>query len=351
MADNNFNFGYNPETGNYEPITNRNAVGSMKTVNNSAMDNPFEPTFGTHEESAPSQYDFTGATYDPKLGVFKMPDGKVVAYSAGQDMVTNYVPIAPNNIWQNKLGQTVGNYRGNDILFQGHPFGDEQYMSDGGFLVDPKTGQYLKDASGNYLNPTDPGSSGGFSNWMADNGWMLPLAMAGGAVAGAAMGAGAAAGTAGAEAGGAYGSMGGAAGLGGSMGTGLTTGAGATGLTTGAGASGGLLGAGSASGLAATQAAAGLGGSYLTGEAGLSATDALKYANRARSIANLLKNSNAASGGMSSNNGANAYPQTNFGQIKMNQNPFIFTPAGQTLASEGMYDVSGSNLANALRKA
>jgi len=39
------------------------------------------------------------------------------------------------------------------------------------------------------------------------------------------------------------------------------------------------------------------------------------------------------------------------GQYKMNQNPFSFTSAGQTAASPGMYDVSGSNIANALRKA
>jgi hypothetical protein len=45
--------------------------------------------------------------------------------------------------------------------------------------------------------------------------------------------------------------------------------------------------------------------------------------------------------------------QTNdfIGQYKMNQNPFLFTPQGQTVASPGMYDVSGSNMANALRKA
>jgi hypothetical protein len=45
--------------------------------------------------------------------------------------------------------------------------------------------------------------------------------------------------------------------------------------------------------------------------------------------------------------------QTNnfIGQYKMNQNPFTFTSQGQTAASPGMYDVSGSNLANALRKA
>lgn len=50
---------------------------------------------------------------------------------------------------------------------------------------------------------------------------------------------------------------------------------------------------------------------------------------------------------------AGGTPQTNsfLGQIKANQNPFIFTPAGQTTASEGMYDVSGSNMAKALRNA
>jgi hypothetical protein len=39
------------------------------------------------------------------------------------------------------------------------------------------------------------------------------------------------------------------------------------------------------------------------------------------------------------------------GQYKMNQNPFTFISPGQTTASQGMYDVSGLNLANALRKA
>ena len=45
-------------------------------------------------------------------------------------------------------------------------------------------------------------------------------------------------------------------------------------------------------------------------------------------------------------------PQTNsfIGQIKSNQNPFLFASPGQTEATQGTYDVSGSNLANALRK-
>jgi hypothetical protein len=49
----------------------------------------------------------------------------------------------------------------------------------------------------------------------------------------------------------------------------------------------------------------------------------------------------------------NAPQQANsfIGQIKGNQNPFLFNVPGQTVASEGMYDVSGSNFAkaNALR--
>ena len=103
--------------------------------------------------------------------------------------------------------------------------------------------------------------------------------------------------------------------------------------------------------------------------------DALKTANQVRqgastanSIAKLLSGANTAtkavgSTGATSNTGGlnlnslasllNPSAQTSnyVGQIKANQNPFTFTSAGQTLASPGMYDVSGSNLANALRKA
>jgi hypothetical protein len=44
--------------------------------------------------------------------------------------------------------------------------------------------------------------------------------------------------------------------------------------------------------------------------------------------------------------------QEQFGGLyRMNQNPFSFGTQGQSVASQGMYDVSGSNpLANALRK-
>jgi len=102
-----------------------------------------------------------------------------------------------------------------------------------------------------------------------------------------------------------------------------------------------------------------------------SLTDILKTANQvkqgvstASAIAKLLGGTGSGTTGGTTGTTSNANlsalanllkpaAQTNnyVGQIKANQNPFTFTSAGQTLASPGMYDVSGSNLANALRKA
>lgn len=105
---------------------------------------------------------------------------------------------------------------------------------------------------------------------------------------------------------------------------------------------------------------------------GFTSSDALNYANNARKIYGVGNNIAKLLGGVGSSSpsgtsamgntsqqqianylrGITAPVQTNdyLGQIKMNQNPFLFTSPGQTQASEGMYDVSGSNLANALRK-
>ena len=102
-----------------------------------------------------------------------------------------------------------------------------------------------------------------------------------------------------------------------------------------------------------------------------SITDALKTANQvkqgvntANTLAKLLGGTGGGTTGGTTGTTSNANlsalanllkpaTQTNsyIGQIKANENPFTFTSAGQTLASPGMYDVSGSNLANALRKA
>lgn len=100
-------------------------------------------------------------------------------------------------------------------------------------------------------------------------------------------------------------------------------------------------------------------------------SDALNYANTAKKLYGAGNNIAKLLGGVGGSGGAagvgggtsqqqvanylrgiTSPVQTNdyLGQIKMNQNPFLFTSPGQTQASENMYDVSGSNLANALRK-
>jgi hypothetical protein len=95
---------------------------------------------------------------------------------------------------------------------------------------------------------------------------------------------------------------------------------------------------------------------------GMSASDILKYASQAKqvlgtgsSLAKLLGGSGTGTGSQQLANSLRSLAtpiQTNdfLGQYKMNQNPFTFSSQGQTTASPGMYDVSGSNMANALRK-
>lgn len=218
-------------------------------------------------------------------------------------------------------------------------------------------------------------------------------ALAGGATAGEAAGAGGAIGAGGSSA--SLPSLSWTAPeIGGSVGSGSTFGSlnaalPATGSVGGAGAGlsaqlapGAVLGTGLNGGA--------IGGSYLAGANGMVATDflgnaipassvgmggiegtgtsvldALKTANQVRqgvsaanSIAKLLGGGTAAKTGLGTANQLasllrpTAQTSDYLGQYKMNQNPFVFTPQGQTVASEGMYDVSGSNpMANALRKA
>jgi hypothetical protein len=93
-----------------------------------------------------------------------------------------------------------------------------------------------------------------------------------------------------------------------------------------------------------------------------SGADALKNANRLKNIAKMLTGSETSQiygRNVPTANQFSAYQQMvqpvqeQFGGLyKMNQNPFSFGTQGQSVASQGMYDVSGSNpLANALRKA
>lgn len=95
---------------------------------------------------------------------------------------------------------------------------------------------------------------------------------------------------------------------------------------------------------------------------GLTGAEALKYANQARQGVNTASKLAKLLGGTTTKPAAsgsgqqlasllNGGGQSNsfIGQIKGNQNPFIFNTAGQTTATPGTYDVSG--MANALRKA
>lgn len=144
----------------------------------------------------------------------------------------------------------------------------------------------------------------------------------------------------------------------------------------------GTAGAGSLAGIAGSQAAAGLGGSLLgTGltpeqlaqyeagalsNTGTSPSDILSAANKARqavsagsTIAKLLGGTGGTTGGTSgsldlSKLASALRPTATFNPINLQQiqsrNPF-FGPNQGTLGGEDIYDVSGANLANALRKA
>jgi hypothetical protein len=112
---------------------------------------------------------------------------------------------------------------------------------------------------------------------------------------------------------------------------------------------------------------AGTGIESLQAQSGMSAADALKNVSRAKQIASLLNQGNSTAGRnisakniptaqqwatQAGQNLAQATPEQFGGLYRMNQNPFYFGTQGQTVASPGMYDVSGSNtMANALRKA
>jgi hypothetical protein len=115
----------------------------------------------------------------------------------------------------------------------------------------------------------------------------------------------------------------------------------------------GYTGLNNAEAIAAADAAA---------QSGMSAKDVLSNANRLKNIAKLLTGSESSQifqgnvpnanqwATQAAQNFAQATPEQFGGLYRMNQNPFSFGTQGQTVASPGMYDVSGS-MANALRKA
>jgi hypothetical protein len=111
---------------------------------------------------------------------------------------------------------------------------------------------------------------------------------------------------------------------------------------------------------------AGTGIESMQAKAGMSATEVLKNVARAKQIASLLNQGGTGAGRnisvknipnandwaqQAAQNFAQATPEQFGGLYRMNQNPFSFGTQGQSVASPGMYDVSGSNpMANALRK-
>jgi hypothetical protein len=354
--------------------------------------NPFG---GTTKQWMPSAFDFTGAKFDSSTNTYTMPSGEKVAYDFTTNDISSYQPNMdmpdPSSFRQGYGGQTYASTSGQKTAnFQGLNL-SRDVIDQKEYLVNPNTNQYARDQSGNFAEVYHAPKSGGFDKFITENGWMIPLAMITAGAGASAFGGAAAAGEGGLTgASGAGGSMGAGSSLqlapaGMGAGTGVGGGIVAPSLAAGLGVgSGGVLGAGALSAetiaaMEAMNAGAGWGlnasqvpnlaaGLELGAESGLTASQALDYANQARKIystgnnlAKLLGGSGAGTGartGTGSQQIANslrglATPiQSNdyLGQYKMNQNPFTFTSQGQTTASPGTYDVSGSSMANALRK-
>ena len=317
----------------------------------------------------PSQFDFSGAKYNVnKWGQHEyiMPDGSKVAYDINNDTVTSYIPSNLGKARADVVHSYNGNLLGNpftylqpeNTTFQGQKVQRGEDVGDTFFLVNPNTYEYVKDAEGNYILPYDAGSGNWFTNFMADNGWMLPAAMGAGAALGAAgviggaAEAGAGAGAVGAgEAGAGYGSM--------------DAYMAASGLNPGTYAAADFAPAYASMGDYMTQAGLEPGtfeGSAFQMPAGLSAKEAATWASRANNLAKLLNNaagmgSTKGTGGTDLSKlasllgGGNAnQPNDYLGQIKMNEKAFFGGNQG-TLSGENVYDVSGTNqMANALRK-
>jgi len=139
----------------------------------------------------PSKYDFTGATYDARANQYTMPDGSKVTYDPTTGDISNYTPnyanltVDPSGIRQGYRNQ---NYAGPTMAgaksynFQGTQLTPEQ-VDQGEYIVDPTTNKYVLDKSGNPIPVYRQPSGGGLGDFLVENGWMLPLAMAGGAAA------------------------------------------------------------------------------------------------------------------------------------------------------------------------
>jgi hypothetical protein len=166
-------------------------VGYIRNV----YKDPENPSAGYTREWIPSPYDFSGAKFDQETRTFTMPSGEKVGYDFSSNSITNYATAYnqadPNTIVTGYGGQRYAPTSGRKTAnFSGFNVPID-VIDQGEYLVDPNTSKYLKDASGNPI-PVYRHQSYGFGDWIADNGWVIPLALGAGALT---LGAGAAAGT------------------------------------------------------------------------------------------------------------------------------------------------------------
>jgi hypothetical protein len=289
-----------------------------------------------------------------------LTEGEKLAY------ILNYGE--PNGTGLNMQDPELG--KGNAMFGFAENYGNQNYWN-----MSAAEERAERDRVARYVASTRPsGFESGMSDFMTEKGYMIPLAMIG---AGAATGAfGAAAGAA--EGAGGFGltasdvpSLAGGLSLDALPASTAIGGYGsiaAPSLAGGLALDGGLAGAGSMAGdvgfgLTASQvpSLAGNLGNLAIPE-GLTGAEALKYANQARQGLNTANQLSKLLGGTTTKPAASGSGQqlasllsgggqsnSFIGQIKGNQNPFIFNTAGQTTAAPGTYDVSG--MANALRKA
>lgn len=286
--------------------------------------------------------------YDPKTGSLN---------AFRPDAPTSY---DPSQIQYNFAGtpyieptKTASTYKYNGI--------DVPITQNDVFAIDPLTGKaYTTPGDYAWTTKTAP-SSGGFADWATSNGWMVPLAIAGAGVASGALGAGAGAGAGGMDA---YMASAG-------LNPGTFSGAGFAMPSAGYASMGDYMaqaglepGTGFNPSYASMNdyiAQAGLDAGKFQGAnfqmPGMSLKDALTNANRIKNIGSALSgmSGGGSKGGLDLSklasllSGKSQESNDYLGQIKMNQTPFFGTNQG-TLSGENVYDVSGTNLANALRK-
>jgi hypothetical protein len=216
-----------PETG-LQYSTTPGHVGYVASVSDENGD--------TTKQWMPSAFDFTGAKYNESNKTYTMPSGEKVGYDFGSNSISSYDPVydkASNvsygsnfQVYAPTSGQRTANFQGLNL--------DKSVVNQGEFLVDPNTKQYYKDSSGNPIPVYHERSSGGFGDWLTENGWMIPAAMATAGAGMYALGAEAAVGAGGA---GAIDST--AVALGGSGGGGAFVPAAGSGASFGVGAAGG----------------------------------------------------------------------------------------------------------------